>query len=115
MSGLGQWKGILYDIAIDNDGIVCVWDFECFSKTWHKVDCMPGTVLELLMQLNIQVPLNILFDDHITVHFCDGYILISHQCFPEQYGKFSLVLYNMVLKSWKKIQVNERWCCSKDH
>lgn len=99
MRGLGLWKGELYDVASDKDGVVCIWKFECFKKTEHKVDCIPVVVLEWLMQPNIEVALNILFEHYITTHFCNEYTLISHSHLLDCYGKVRFVLYNMLLQS----------------
>lgn len=114
MHGLGEWRGALRDLSLDEEEGLRVWEFQQSLQEWLEVDRMPTGMLEWFLDDNVRHCLthNDNFALRIKTSYCERRILMAHHAFPERSGVAKFVLYDMELKSWESLNVAKDWTCS---
>lgn len=114
MQGLGEWRGVLRDLTLTEEGGLRVWEFQQDTQTWIEVDRMPTPMLEwfLIEPHSLRVFLRNRFVEKIKTCYCEHYILISRHDFAETSGLARFVLYDMERKSWETLNVAKNWICN---
>lgn len=99
-SGLGQWKGVLYDVTGDDEGLIRVWEFLQSGLQWCMVDSMPDKMHLWLKPEDREFQNRYL----VKTFYCEEYILMCPmEWTPECLTKF--VIYNIALKTWSTVEV----------
>lgn len=112
MRGLGEWKGVLRDLTLDEEGVLRIWEFQPTDQVWIEVDRMPANVLEWFIEpYTLADFLNPLLPAKIKTSYCEQYMLMSHHGFSERSGLARFVHYDMELKSWETLHVAKDWIC----
>lgn len=91
-----------------------VWMFQETGYEWVEVDCMPTSILEWFLEpYGLHGFLSPPSSKHcIKTSYCEQYVLLSHQGFPEKSGLARFVLYNMALRTWETLHIAKDWICT---